>query len=140
MDARARTAATVAKVASALSAAACAGLSSSAGTQENGGLAFPRCMRHRGVPACLDPVRDGVLPKRTAQQVGVAAATLQAAQSACIHLAPNGGRPTSAQVAQYRSPDPDSRGHIDIGPGTAVDVNSPQFQAAYEACRSRLAP
>ena len=66
-------------------------------------------------------------------------------------------RPPTPQVQQYRSvmliyarclrahgvsnmPDPDSRGHLDIGPGSGVDVNSPRFQAAYRACRSRLSP
>jgi hypothetical protein len=37
-------------------------------------------------------------------------------------------------------PDPDSHGRLDIGPGTDVDVNSPQFQAAYQVCKSRLSP
>jgi hypothetical protein len=37
-------------------------------------------------------------------------------------------------------PDPDSRGHLDIGPGTDVDVNSPKFQAAYRVCKSKLSP
>jgi hypothetical protein len=38
------------------------------------------------------------------------------------------------------TPDPDSRGHLDIGPGTDVDVNSPRFQAAYRVCKSKLSP
>jgi hypothetical protein len=37
-------------------------------------------------------------------------------------------------------PDPDSRGHLDIGPGTGVDVNSPAFEAAYAVCKSDLTP
>jgi hypothetical protein len=37
-------------------------------------------------------------------------------------------------------PDPDSRGHLDVGPGANVDVNSPQFQAAFQACKSNLSP
>jgi hypothetical protein len=126
-------------------------------SQQNGAIAFSRCMRSHGVPAFPDPAGDGLLPKKTPQQLGVAGSELQAAEGACIHLVPNGGRPTSAQVARYRStmliyarcmrrhgvtkmPDPDSRGHLDIGPGTDVDVNSPQFQAAYDVCKSRLSP
>jgi hypothetical protein len=46
-----------------------------------------------------------------------------------------GGSPKS-QVAQLGS----SRGHLDIGPGTGIDVNSPRFQAAYQACKSMLSP
>jgi hypothetical protein len=66
-------------------------------------------------------------------------------------------QPTPAQVAQYRSvmltyarcmrahgvsnmPDPDSRGHLDIGPGTDVDVDGPGFQAAYRASGKDLSP
>jgi hypothetical protein len=69
----------------------------------------------------------------------------------------DGGRPTQAQVQQYRSvmlayarcmrrrgvvnmPDPDSRGHLEIGPGTGIDVNSTRFQGAFHVCSSRLSP
>lgn len=124
---------------------------------ENGALAFSRCMRSHGAPAYPDPGSGGLLPKKTPQQVGVSPSEFQAAQGACIHLVPNGGQPTQVQVQQYRStmliyaqcirahgvsnmPDPDSRGHLDIGPGTGVDVNSPTFEAAYQACKSRLSP
>jgi len=37
-------------------------------------------------------------------------------------------------------PDPDSRGHLDIGPGSGVDVNSPTFEAAYQMCKSDHSP
>ncbi len=122
-----------------------------------GAVAFARCMRSHGVAAYPDPSGNGLLPKKTPQQLGVGAATYRAAQRACIHLVPNGGLPTPAQVAQYRSamlvyarcirrhgvanmPDPDNRGHLDIGPGTDVEIDSPAFQAAYQACKSKLAP
>jgi hypothetical protein len=128
-----------------------------ASAQVSGAFAFSRCMRSHAVPAYPDPERGGEIPKKTPQQLGVSPSEFQAAQSACIHLVPNGGRPTPTQVQQYRSvmliyarclrargvsnmPDPDSRGHLDIGPGSGVDVNSPRFQAAYLACKSRLSP
>jgi hypothetical protein len=131
--------------------------SSMASAQQNGAVAFSRCVRSHGVPAYPDPGSGGLLPKKTPQQLGVSASTFEAAQKACIHLVANGGRPSPAQVAQYRSvmlgyagcvrahgvsnmPDPDSRGHLDIGPGTGVFVNSPKFEAAYHACKSKLAP
>jgi len=114
-------------------------------------------MRSHGVAAYPDPGGGGVIPKKTPQQLGVSPSEFQTAQSACIHLVPNGGQPTPAQVQQYRSvmliyarcirahgvsnmPDPDSRGHLDIGPGTDVDVNSPRLQAAYQVCKSKLSP
>jgi hypothetical protein len=37
-------------------------------------------------------------------------------------------------------PDPDSRGHLDIGPDSGVAVNSPRFQDAYQICKSKLSP
>ncbi len=130
---------------------------SSATAQASGAVAFSRCVRSHGVPAYPDPSSGGLLPKKTPQQLGVSPAQFEAAQRACIHLVPSGGRPTAAQVEQYRSamlryaacirahgvpnmPDPDSRGHLDIGPGTGVNVNSPAFEAAYAVCKSDLLP
>jgi hypothetical protein len=139
-----------------LLATACGG-SPAASAQLNGAVAFSRCMRAHDVPTYPDPGTGGVLPKKTPQQLGVSSSEFQAAQGACIHLVPNGGKPTETQVQQYRStmliyarcirthgvpnmPDPDSRGHLDIGSGTDVDVNGPKFQAAYQVCKSRLSP
>jgi hypothetical protein len=138
-------------------AAACGSAPASPPAQQTGAAAFSACMRAHDVLAYPDPGSNGLLPKKTPEQLGVSSAVLQSAQKACAHLVPNGGQPSQAQVAQYRSamliyakcirthgvpnmPDPDSRGHLDIGPGTGVDVNSPKFQAAYQACKSKLAP
>jgi hypothetical protein len=125
--------------------------------EANGAVAFSRCMRAHGVPAYPDPSSNGLLPKKTPQQLGVGSSQLQSAQRACIHLDPSRDRPTQAQVEQYRDamlayarcmrahgvsnmPDPDSRGHLAIGPGTGVAVNSPRFRAAFRACGSKLSP
>ena len=152
-----RVAAIVATSALALVAASCGGSPSSTSSQQNGAIAFSRCMRSHGVPAYPDPGSGGFLPKKTPQQLGVSSAEFASAQGACIHLVPNGGRPTPAQVAQYRSvmlvyarcirvhgvpnmPDPDNHGRLHIGPGTDVNVNSPKFRAAYQACKSKLSP
>lgn len=138
-----------------LPAAACGGAPAS--TRQDGAAAFSTCMRAHGVPSYPDPGPGGVLPKKTLQELRVGASVFQSAQSACIHLVPNGGRPTQAQIRQVRGvmlryarcmrahgvsnmPDPDSRGHLDIGPGSAVDVNGPRFQAAYGVCRRELTP
>lgn len=151
-----RAAAPVLAVALAVLAAACGG-SPAASTQERGAASFSRCMRSHGVAAYPDPSQPGLLPKRTLRELGVSNTQFQAAQGACIHLVPNGGAPTPAQVAQYRStmlvyarcirthgvpnmPDPDSRGHLDIGPGSGVDVNSPKFLAAFHTCKKDLHP
>jgi hypothetical protein len=119
-------------------------------------LAFARCVRSHGVANYPDPNSSGKLPTATPQQLGVSSAQYQAAQNACQHLLPNGaGGPTPAQVQQQRNsllpyarcmrthgvpnfPDPDSRGHLDVGPGTDVPVNTPQFQRAFGACKHTL--
>jgi hypothetical protein len=142
--------------------AACGGSPSSAGSSTAGGttssqlLAFARCVRSHGVANYPDPNSAGKLPTATPQQLGVSSSEYQAAESACQHALPNGdGGPTQAQVQQYRNtmllyarcmrshglsnfPEPDSRGHLDIGPGTDVPVNTPQFQRAFESCKHTL--
>ncbi len=143
----------------ALLAAACGGSPASDVAQpaQTGAAAFSRCMRSHHVPAYPDPGPGGLLPKKPLQQLGVSSSVFEAAQKACIHLVPNGGRPSSVEVQRYTAamlkyarcmrthgvsnmPDPDSRGHLDIGPGTGVDVNSPRFQAAFQNCKSDLLP
>jgi len=76
---------------------------SAASAQADGAVAFSRCMRSHGLAAYPDPGGGGVIPKKTPQQLGVSPSEFQTAQSACIHLVPNGGQPTHAQVQQYRS-------------------------------------
>ena len=130
---------------------------SSATAQASGAVAFSRCVRSHGVPAYPDPSDGGLLPKETPQQLGVSPSQLQAAQKACIHLVPGGGfgrrRPAWSEQRKVievcrlhpsrpvpNMPDPDSRGHLDIGPGTGVNVNGPAFEAAYAVCKSDLLP
>jgi hypothetical protein len=127
-----------------------------AASQQSGAVAFSGCVRSHVVPAYPDPSSGGLLSKKTPHQLGVSSSALQAAETACQHLLPSGGGgPTPAQVAQYRDvmliyalcmrahgvlnmPDPDSRGRLAIGPGTDVPVNTPQFQAAFGVCKSKL--
>ena len=85
----------------ALLAAACSGSPSSTGSggsQNAGGSAtahsavgYSHCIRAHGVPHYPDPSGDGVLPKTSAQRLGVSSSALQAAQSACQHLLPSNG-------------------------------------------------
>ena len=57
-------------------------------------------MRSDGVPSWPDPNPGGGFPKETPQQLGVSSSRFQAAQSACVHLLPNGGGPTQSALRQ----------------------------------------
>jgi hypothetical protein len=61
-------------------------------------------MRSNGVPKFPDPnsTNEGPsgLPKVSLQQLGVSSSQLQAAQTACRHLLPNGGRSSPAASQQ----------------------------------------
>jgi hypothetical protein len=94
-------AAIIGTAALALLAAACNGSPSSAGSggSSNAGgsasspsaVAYSQCIRSHGVPDFPDPPSSGVVPKGSAQQLGVSTSQLQAAQTACQDLYPNGG-------------------------------------------------
>ena len=130
------------------------GATTAGGTTSSQLLAFVRCVRSHGVANYPDPTSSGKLPTATPQQLS--SSKVQAAENACQHLLPNGdGGPTQGQVQQYRNsllpyarcmrshgvsnfPDPDSRGHLDVGAGTDVPVNTPQFQRAFAACKRTL--
>jgi hypothetical protein len=125
--------------------------SSAAPAQQNGAVAFARCMRSHGVPNYPDPTSSGLV-KESLQQLGVSGSRFQAAQSACRHLLPNGGQPPSqAQVQRVRAqalqfsrcvrnhgvpnfPDPASDGRIPDPATVGIDQGSPKFEAANQAC------
>jgi hypothetical protein len=125
---------------------------SAASAQENGALAFARCMRSNGVPNYPDPSSGGELVKKTPQQLGVSTSQFQAARRACQHLLPNGGQTHAQYVQQLRArtlrlarcmrahgvtnfPDPGSDGHFPDAQLHALEnQDSPQFQAANNAC------
>jgi hypothetical protein len=106
-------------------------------------------MRAHGVPNYPDPVNNG---SGIVVNIDDNSPQVQAAEHACRALAPPG--PTAAQQAQnlarelnfsrcMRShgvpnfPDPPANGNLSIN-GSAVDKGSPQFQHAYQSCRSDL--
>jgi hypothetical protein len=111
-------------------------------------------MRSHRVPNWPDPGSSGAFDKTklTPQQVGATTAQIQAAQAACNHLLPSGGRgPNAAQAQQSKAqglafsrcvrshgvpsfPDPDSSGRIPDPATVGVDQGSPKFQAANRAC------
>jgi hypothetical protein len=107
-----------------------------------------------------DPDSSGEFDKSklALQRLGVSGSQLQAAQTACRPLSPNGGRPPNqserarARVQALRFsrcvrnhgvsnfPDPDSTGRIPDPASVGVDQGSPKFQAANEACRKYRPP
>jgi hypothetical protein len=123
-------------------------------------VAYSGCMRSNGVPNYPDPSTNNELPtglpKANLQQLGVSSSQLQAAETACAHLLPDGGRTTQAASQRMLSqmvgfsecmrsrgvpdwPDPISGAHgrpafnlVAIHP--PIDSASPQFQRALHQC------
>ena len=107
--ATARTAvAIVATAVLALLAAACSGSPSSPGGSPNAGgpanspsaVGYSHCIRSHGVPNFPDPDSSGVLPKVSAQELGVSTSQLQAGQRACQRLLPGTGESLQQQAQQ----------------------------------------
>jgi hypothetical protein len=133
--------------------------SSPSGSASAGPLAFSQCMRSQGITTFPDPNGTGVIPKETAQQLGVSDSQYQAAQTACAHLLPNSGGLSQADIRKawngmrdfarcMRShgvsnwPDP-----ADDGVGTPVfylrnkiDANAPQIVTKIHACLHLIPP
>jgi hypothetical protein len=141
-----------------LTAAACGGSSAShAPHLDPTAVSFAECMRTNGVSRYPDPDSSGAA-KPTLQQLGVSSSRFEAADRACRHLLPNGGRsPNQAEQQQVRAtslrfaqcirahgvphfPDPDSTGRIPDPATAGIDQGSPRFQAANQACREYRPP
>lgn len=133
-------------------AAGCGGGSRPAPTPANAAVAFAQCMRSNGVSKYPDPDNFGHLVKQSLQQLGVQSSQFQSAQSACMHLLPNGGQTQSqSQRQQVRDlslrfsqcvrahgvpnfPDPGSDGRIPDPASAGIDQGSPKFETANQAC------
>ena len=133
---------------------------SSSGSTHDQALAYADCLRTNGVRNWPDPSSSGVFDKSklTLRHLGLSGSQFRAAQSACRHLLPNGGRPPNqAERQQIRAqalrfsqcvrahgvtsfPDPDSSGRIPDPARFGIDQGSPQFQAANQACRKYRPP
>jgi hypothetical protein len=130
-----------------------------AAAQQNGMLAFSRCMRSHGVPNFPDPNSSGALPKRQVDQLAASSPQFPPAHRACEHLLPNGGQPTQAQVQQawndmrnfarcMRShgvpnwPDPAATSQQDQRPffhvPDSIDPNAPQITTKIRVCQHVL--
>lgn len=126
-------------------------------TAQTGLDAFASCMRSHGVSNFPDPNSSGEIPK--IQVVAASQAnrnTFIAAQTACIHLAPNGslGRQETAQQKRTqladelsfancmrshgvaRFPDPTAQGDLSVAKVQAagVDVHSPTVLRTVQTC------
>jgi hypothetical protein len=68
---------------------------SRSGSTQNQALAYANCLRANGVPNWPDPDSSGAFDKSklTLPQLGVRSSQLQAAQTACQRLLPDGGEP-----------------------------------------------
>jgi hypothetical protein len=129
---------------------------SSASTQQKM-LAYAQCVRTHGVPNFPDPNGSGVITKEAAIKAfkEVSNSQVEAAQTACQHLQPNGGEPNRAQLAQHLSdllafagcirthgiqnfPDPTSGGELthQMLASAGVNLHQPAVLQAADACVS----
>jgi hypothetical protein len=125
--------------------------SSSKSAAYQSALAFTVCMRSHGEPNFPDPNASGGFNNITGNPNDP---QMHAAQQACSSLLPNGGNQTSGgnstpsqltQLLNYAKcmrshgvlnfPDPTSKG---LGSLNGIDMNSPQFNTASQACQSLL--
>jgi hypothetical protein len=139
---------------------------SNSGSGKPRALEFSQCMRSHGVPKFPDisnlAVLRGGSPKIAAsmQQLGVSSSQFEAAESACRHLLPNGGKTTPAESQQdldamrgfarcMRShgvptwPDPTNGPAgwgFDLVNVRGFDPNSPQIDSKMSICQRHLPP
>jgi hypothetical protein len=137
-------------------------------TSSPSAVAYSACMRSHGVLNFPDPGSDGQVPKADAQNFGISASQLQAAQRACQDLYPATSlaqcqgtgicSPAARQALLSRMrdfancmrahgisnwPDPtvDSLGRLGFrGPGADVPPGSPTDHAANHECHHLLPP
>ncbi len=136
----------------ALLAAACGDPTAPSTTRAARGVAYSACMRGHGVSKFPDPGADGQIPMVGLEALRVGVARFQAAQGACRHLLPNGGRaPDQARRQQARAqglafarcvrghrvpsfPDPESTGRIPDPASVGIDQGSAAFRAVNQPC------
>lgn len=137
-----------------------------ASSSNNGSpLAYAQCMRAHGVPDFPDPNAQGefVIQGGPNSDLDPNSPQFQAANKDCQRFTPGtglGSGPSPAQVAKLQAqalkysqcmrshgiadfPDPSFQGggiriSIRAGPGSDLNPNSPQFQAAQQACQKLL--
>jgi hypothetical protein len=129
-------------------------------TTQNGAaalVAFARCMRSHGVSTLPDPstIRPRAF-KAAAQHLAASNPRFPAAQGACRHLLPNGGRGSQETTQQSRTrladelsfarcmrnhgvsrfPDPTAQGglSVEMVQAQGIDVHSPAVLRVVQAC------
>jgi uncharacterized Zn-binding protein involved in type VI secretion len=114
-------------------------------------LAYANCMRKHGDPNWPDPNSQGQFLKTRANDTAFQAPPL--AYKTCQHLLPNGGQLTTAEqqaiaplmlkatacmrahgILNFPEPTVNANG-VTVLPPQGVDVHSPRFQAAHQACQ-----
>jgi len=124
-------------------------------------LKFAECLRSNGLPGFPYPSPNGTFHITSSSGAVPGSPQFRAAQTACRKFTPNGGAPPSpaqqakllAQSLQYSKcmrshgitdfPDPQSSNgrvgfSITASPGSDLNPNNPQFQAAQKACETLL--
>jgi len=137
-------------------AAAC-GSASSAGSLGRSNLQiaidYAKCMRSHGAPDWPDPDSQGQFLKTKTNAADFHAPA--SAYKACLHLLPNGGELTAAQqqivaplmlkladcmrshgITNFPDPTVNAKG-ITVDPH-GLDISSPRFHAAQQACRKYM--
>jgi hypothetical protein len=130
-----------------------ASASASTSSKYQTALAYSQCMRSHGVPDFPDPNSNGVIASGQGGRFNVSNTQLQAAESACRHLQTSGGQQSATQQQQALNqlvkysqcmrahgvpnfPDPTS-GNGGMGFNlSGVNLHSPQYQSANQACQS----
>jgi hypothetical protein len=134
-----------------------ASASASAGTGDP--LKYAQCMRAHGIAKFPDPGADGNITIQPGLGLDPNSDQMKAATEACEPLAPAGANPPGAKKADPQEqqrylafakcmrdhgitgyPDPTTRsdGSMSLGLPKDIDINSTQFKAAQQACKSLL--
>lgn len=131
--------------------AAAGGGNGGGGSAYQKSLAFAKCMRSHGDPAFPDPGPEGAFPNDNGS-LDKSSPQFKKAAAACKSIQPGGPAPSMLQqdyqkllkyAACMRShgvpkfPDPVLDDH-GVGFSGEMDVKSPQFKSANQACRSLL--
>jgi hypothetical protein len=135
------------------------GTSTSARAAKGDPVKYAACMRSHGVAKFPDPGADGSFTFQSGQGVDVNSDQFKAADEACKSFAPTGGNPPGAKkidpaeqrqylafascmrshgIADYPDPKTKDDGSLDMLLPKNMDINSPQFKAAEQACKSVL--
>jgi hypothetical protein len=119
-------------------------------------VAYAQCMRSHGVPDFPDPNSQGKLIV-AAPNLHVSPQQAQSADQACRHLLPNGGNETAAQKRNDLSQslkfaacmrahgEPKFSDPVMVNgnvmqhlAGDGIDMSSPQYKSAWQACQSLI--